>query len=101
MQVLSTDQLVGQILGNYCIERFLGKGRLNAVYLGRNLVSQRLDALTMYLVPSHFSVAAKARFLKRFRKESAAITKLDHPHILSVYEYGEYEGTPYLVTPYV
>jgi len=100
MQALSLDQLVGQVLGNYRIERFLGKGRLNAVYLARNLASQRLDALTMYLVPSRFSVEANTRFLARFRKESAAITKLDHPHILPVYEHGEYAGTPYLVTPY-
>jgi serine/threonine protein kinase/Rieske Fe-S protein len=55
----------------------------------------------MYLVPSHLSVEANTRFLTRFHKESAAITKLDHPHILPVYEYGEYVGTPYLVTPYM
>jgi serine/threonine protein kinase/Rieske Fe-S protein len=101
MQALSADQLVGQILGNYRIERFLGKGRLNAVYLGRHLASQKLDALTMYLVPAHFSVEANARFLTRFRKESAAIIKLDHQYILPIYESGEYAGTPYLVTPYV
>jgi Rieske Fe-S protein len=101
MQAISIDQLVGQILGSYRVERFLGKGRFNVVYLGRNLASQRLDALTIYLVPSHFSPEASARFLKRFHKESAAITKLDHPHILPIYEYGEYVGAPYLVTPYV
>jgi serine/threonine protein kinase/Rieske Fe-S protein len=101
MQALSLDQLVGQILGNYRIERFLGNGRLNAVYLGRHLASQRLDAVTMYLVPAHFSSEANNRFLARFHKEAARITKLDHPHILPIYEYGEYVGTPYLVTPYV
>src|SRR5215470_11851597 len=101
MQAFSLDQIVGQILGNYCIERFLGAGRLNAVYLGRHLASQRLDAMTMYLVPAHLSAEAKARFLTRFHKESAAITQLDHPHILPIYEYGEYVGIPYLVTPYV
>ena len=101
MQAISVDQLVGQILGSYRVERFLGKGRFNVVYLGRNLASQRLDALTMYVVPSHFSPEASTRFLTRFHKESAAITQLDHPHILPVYEYGEYVGIPYLVTPYV
>lgn len=101
MQALSLDQLVGQILGNYRIERFLGSGRLNAVYLGRHQASQRLDAVTMYLVPAHFSSEARARFLARFYKEAAAIAQLEHPHILPIYEYGEYAGTPYLVTPYV
>lgn len=100
MSALSIDQLVGQILGNYRIERLLRNGGFNVVYLGRHLTSQRLDALTIYLFPSQFSSEANTRFLARFHKESAAITKLDHPHILPIYEYGEYIGTPYLVTPY-
>lgn len=101
MQALSLDQLVGQILGNYRIERFLASGRLNAVYLGRHLALQRLDAVTVYLVPAHFSSEARARFLARFHKEATAITQLEHSHILPIYEYGEYLGIPYLVTPYV
>ncbi|GAC1614181.1 MAG: hypothetical protein NVS4B9_02050 [Ktedonobacteraceae bacterium] len=101
MQTQSVDQLVGQILGKYRLERFLGKGRLNAVYLARHLVSQRTDALALYLIPERFSIDARDLFLMRFRKEAAAITTLDHPHILPVYEYGEYEGYPYLVTPYM
>ena len=104
MQTLSIDQLVGQVLGNYRVERLLGRGRLNAVYLARNLSSQRSDdscALTLYLVPERFSPEARNRFIARFRKEAAAITTLDHPHILPVYEYGEHSGCPYLVTPYM
>ncbi len=101
MQISSVDQLVGQVLGTYRVERLLGKGRLNAVYLARSLSSQRTDALTLYLVPEHLSVEARTRFLARFRKEAAVVTRLDHPHILPVYEYGEQAGFPYLVTPYM
>ena len=101
MQTPSVDQLVGQVLGNYRLERFLGKGRLNAVYLARQLTSQRTDALALYLIPERFSIDARDLFLMRFRKEAAAITTLDHPHILPVYAYGEYESYPYLVTPYM
>jgi len=101
MQTLSLNQLAGQILGNYRIERFLGQGRLNAIYLARNLTEQRLDALTFYIVPERFSPEARTRFLLRFRKEATAITSLDHPHILPVYDHGEMAGNPYLVTPYM
>lgn len=104
MQTISIDQLVGQVLGNYRIERLLGRGRLNAVYFARNLSLQAVDgacALTLYLVPERFSPDARNRFMARFRKEAAAITGLEHPHILPVYEYGEHEGYPYLVTPYM
>jgi serine/threonine protein kinase/Rieske Fe-S protein len=102
MQTLSIDQLAGQTLGNYRIERFLGQGRLNAVYLARNLAEeQRLDALTVYKVPERFSSEARARFLLRFQKEASVITLLEHPHILPVYDHGEVAGNPYLVTPYM
>ena len=40
-------------------------------------------------------------FLERFKIEAQAIAKLDHPHILPVYDYGEAERTPYLVMKYV
>ena len=79
MQTLSVDQLVGQTLGSYRVERLLGQGRLNAVYLARNLFEQRTDALTLYLVPERFSLEARQRFLVRFLKEAAAISSLKHP----------------------
>src|SRR5258708_6580198 len=101
MQILSSNQLVGQTLGNYRIERFLRQGRLNAIYLARHLIDQRLDALTFYIAPERFSPEARTRFLLRFRKEATAITSLDHPHVLPVYDHGEVGGNPYLVTPYM
>ncbi len=101
MPTLSVDQLVGQTLGNYRIERFLGQGRLNAVYLARSLTARQMGALTLYLIPSRFSPEAHNRFITRFLKEAAAITTLQHPHILPIYEYGEHSGYPYLVTPYM
>ncbi len=101
MQTFSVDLLVGQILGNYRVERLLGQGRLHAIYLARNLSLRRTDALTLYIIPERFSADARQRFLARFRKEAAAVTALVHPHVLPVHEYGEQSGYPYLVTPYM
>ena len=100
MQALSLDQLVGQTLDGYRVERLLGKGRLNAVYLAQNLATRRTDALTLYLVPESFPPESSQRFLKRFLKGATAVSALQHPHILPVYAFGEYQGSPYLVTPY-
>ena len=101
MQILSEEQLVGQTIGNYRIEHLVGKGQLTAVYLARHLREQRIDALTLYLMPDSFSNDSHALFLTRFRKEAALITTLDHPYILPVYTHGEVAGRPYLVTPYM
>ncbi|MBE0684964.1 MAG: serine/threonine protein kinase, partial [Anaerolineaceae bacterium] len=40
-------------------------------------------------------------FLIRFQREARALAKLDHPYILKVLDYGEENGVPYLVMPYV
>ncbi|GCE06324.1 protein kinase domain-containing protein [Dictyobacter aurantiacus] len=100
MQTLSEEQLVGHVLGQYRIERLVGKGRLNIVYLARHQGAQRVDALALYPLPAHFSHEARTFFLQRFHKEAALITSLKHPHILPVYEHGEILGYPYLITPY-
>jgi serine/threonine protein kinase/Rieske Fe-S protein len=101
MQILSEEQLVGQRLGDYHIEHLVGKGQLTAVYLARHMGEQRVDALTLYLMPESFSNESHMLFLTRFRKEAALINSLDHPHILPVYAHGEVAGHPYLVTPYM
>lgn len=100
MQTLSVDQLLGQMLGNYRVERLVGQSRLNAVYLARSRSGQAV-ALTLYMVPDRFSPDARNRFLGRFEKKAAVLTTLQHPHILPVYDYGEYRGHPYLITPYM
>src|SRR5450432_2458378 len=101
MQTLSVERLVGQTPGSYRVERLMGQGRLSAVYFAQNTLTGLNGALTLFLVPEHFSQDAHARFIQRFSKEAAALTSLQHPHILPVHEYGEYQGYPYLVTPYM
>jgi serine/threonine protein kinase len=53
-----------------------------------------------FLVPEGLSPLARERFLTRFLQESARLTKLRHPNIVPLYNFGEYEGSPYLVLPF-
>ncbi|MBV8695776.1 MAG: protein kinase [Ktedonobacteraceae bacterium] len=101
MQTLSVDQLVGNRLGYYHVERLLGQGRLNAVYLAHHPDYNSSVAITTFIIPAQLSPEAHSRFLQRFLEEAATLTSLDHPHIMPVYDYGEQFGYPYLVTPYM
>ena len=101
MQRSSADQLVGQNIGVYRVERLLGHGQINAVYLAYHSRENSPVALMTFILPETFSFEARQHFLLRFRKEAARLTTLRHPHILPVHDYGEYVGSPYLVTPYM
>ncbi len=59
-----------------------------------------LDRVVVIKVLPEF-LLSQPGFLERFKIEAQAIAKLDHPHILPVYDYGEAERTPYLVMKYV
>ncbi len=101
MQTLSIDQLVGQKVGRYRIERLLGRGYLNAVYLAQHPAHNKMVALTLFIIHEQFSSEARHRFLECFTNEATTLTALHDPHLLPVYEYGEQCGYPYLVMPYM
>jgi serine/threonine protein kinase len=101
MQISSPNQLVGQNIGMYRIERLLGHGRVNAIYLAYHSTQNSPVALMTFILPETFSLEARQYFLQRFRKNAARLTALQQSHILPVYDYGEYSEYPYLVTPYM
>jgi serine/threonine-protein kinase len=49
----------------------------------------------------HKSMMQDEGFLARFRREARIVARLDHPNIVSVYDFDEHEGQPYLVMKYV
>ncbi len=101
MQTVSTDQLVGQTVGHYTVKSLLGRGRLSAVYLAQHPSQNHSAALTTFIIPDRFTSDARTRFTQRFTREAAALTALSHRNLLSIHEYGEQFGYPYLITPYM
>ena len=95
-----SDQTVGQILSNHRVERFLGSSAIGSVYQAVDVKTRRMAALTLFLLPDALPPAVCEQFGKRAGKQGDLLVKLQHPYLLPYYGYGEWEGFPYLITPY-
>jgi eukaryotic-like serine/threonine-protein kinase len=86
----------GTKLGQYEISAPLGEGGMGAVY---RALDKRLNRLVAIKVLSNDLADADAR--RRFQREAQMASALNHPHILTVYDAGEFEGRQYLVMEFV
>jgi serine/threonine-protein kinase len=85
--------LIGQQLGQYEVVELLGKGGMAAVYRARQVTMGR-DVAIKVLEPG---LTDSAEFLKRFARETRAVSKLSHAHILKVFDFGQQDDLVYLV----
>src|SRR5437867_1782332 len=99
--VISAQALIGAVLENCTIQKLIGQGEMSAVFLAQQSNPSRQVAVKVLMTATAQAPDQKAAFLERFRHEVAAITSLKHQNILSVYEYGEHDGLPYLIMPYI
>jgi eukaryotic-like serine/threonine-protein kinase len=75
----------------------LGRGGMSVVYKARQQSPRRLVALKMITERAHASRERRARLLA----EADAIARLQHPHIVQIYEAGEHEGVPFLALEFM
>ena len=87
----------GQMLGPYRIINQIGQGGMAAVYKAYQPSMDRNVAIKV--LPGQ--LAESKEFAARFRQEAHIIAKLEHPHILPVFDYGESDGTSYFVMRYL
>jgi serine/threonine protein kinase len=87
-------ELIGTTLGHYRIVEKIGAGGMGEVYRAHD---ERLDRDVAVKVLLE-AVAQDADRLARFEREAKAVAKLDHPNILSIYEFGTDRGVTFAVT---
>ena len=88
---------VVRTVGRYGILRELGRGGMAVVYLARQVDLDRLVALKE-LAAFH---AADPDFARRFVRESRLAGSLVHPNVITVFDFFEHEGTPYIAMEYI
>jgi eukaryotic-like serine/threonine-protein kinase len=88
--------LIGQRLGAYEVQAQIGAGGMGVVYRAFDTNLNRPVAIKAL---SDNLADPSAR--RRFQREAQAVSSLNHPHIVTVLDAGEFEGRQYLVTEFV
>jgi len=88
---------IGQHVGNYEIIHLLGKGGMGEVYLAQDLKLPRKVALKIL----SRALAGDPTLVDRLRREAQAASALNHPNILTIYEFGRQGETPYIASEFV
>jgi tRNA A-37 threonylcarbamoyl transferase component Bud32 len=83
----------GSRVGGYLLERLIGVGGMAAVYQARD---ERLDRVVALKV-----LWGDESLRRRFVREARAVAKVDHPHIIPVYEAGEANGVQFIAMRFV
>ncbi|MBI5668776.1 MAG: serine/threonine protein kinase [Chloroflexi bacterium] len=91
------SSLIGRKLGKYDIVELVGQGGMATVYKGYQSDIDRYVAVKV--LPPHPGM--DRQFAERFRLEARTIARLQHPHILPLYDYGVQDDILYLVMAYV
>ncbi len=92
------DAMVGRVLkGQYRIEAQLGQGAMGVVYRGTQLALGKTVAIKM--IRADILVTKESH--DRFQREAQVLSKLLHPGIAQVLDFGIEEGTPFLVMEFV
>lgn len=94
------NNLIGQSFGRYQILEQIGEGGMATVYKAFD-TSLDVEVAVKVIRTERLSPEISEIALKRFEREAKALAKLNHPNIVKVTDYGEYDGKPYLVMPYL
>ena len=84
-------------LGEYRVLKLLGKGGMGMVFKAEDPQLERAIALKVMLPQIAANVTARDRFLR----EARAAAKLEHDHIIAIYQVGYDRGVPFIAMPFL
>src|SRR5215471_9720767 len=86
----------GEMIGDYRLIRELGRGGMGAVYLAYDTRLGRQAALKF--LPSRLHSPER---VIRLEREARSASALNHPHILTIYDFGQQDGRDFIASEFV
>ena len=87
---------VPSVIGKYEVTRQLAQGGMGTLYLAHDPVLNRLVAIKV--IRGDFDDPA---LRERFVQEAQSVSRLRHPNIVTIFEYGEFGGQPFIAMEYI
>ena len=94
---MNDDPLIGRQLGNFMIERILGRGGMAQVYYGHDVKLQRPVAIKV--IDARYR--SKPGYAQRFVKEARAVARLRHENIIQIYYADDQDDLYYYAMEYI
>ncbi|MGZ7081314.1 MAG: protein kinase domain-containing protein, partial [Thermoanaerobaculia bacterium] len=94
---MTSEVAAGTTFGPYVIDSMIGSGGMGAVYRASDPRLRRDVAIK--IIQPQFCDSEERR--RRFETEARSAARLAHPNVVSIYDVGEQNGTPYIVTEFV
>jgi len=91
-----TLQELQTLFPGYTLSRFIAKGGMGAVYLGKQLSLDRPIAIK--ILPKEFGDDVNYRH--SFEKEAKALARLNHPNLVGIHDFGDVQGMLYIIMEY-
>src|ERR1700704_1965229 len=86
----------GTRLGPYEVQEFIGQGAMGIVYRAYHAKLERYVAVKVLQ-----GIAVGPDAVARFHHEAQAIAQMRHHNIVNVFDFGDHQGTPYMIVEYV
>ncbi len=94
---MSQDTWIGKRLGSYEIVSLIGRGGSGRVYRARHTFLDREAAIKILRA----DLDVLDEHLERFFQEARTIAKMRHPHIVQLYDFGQFQDTYFMVMEYI
>jgi serine/threonine protein kinase len=94
---MAQDRWINQQLGSYRILGFIGKGGAGRVYKAQHTFLERDAAIKVLRA----DLDARDEHHGRFLQEARTIAKMRHPHIVQLFDFGQYQDTYFMVMEYI